>query len=505
MDQAVIYELHVGTFTHEGTFDAILPHLDALVELGVTMVELMPVAQFPGERNWGYDGAYPFAVQHSYGGRDGLRRLVDGCHVLGLAVCLDVVHNHFGPEGNPTNAFGPYVTDRYRTPWGPAVNFDGDGSDEVRRFFGDSAMEWFRTFHVDALRLDAVHGIVDTTARPYLQELVESTRRLSAELARELLVIAESDLGDPRIVRPAAEGGFGQDAQWADDLHHALHTAITGESTGYYADFGGLRDVATAFTDGFVYQGQYSKARGRRHGAPTTGIPAERFVVFAQNHDQVGNRRLGDRLSTLVDLERLKLAAGVVLLSPFVPLLFMGEEYGETAPFLYFVSHSDPEMVDAVRRGRSAEFAAFGWEGEVPDPQDPVTFERSRLQHELPAHGWHAALRNYHRRLLELRRTVPALATGRRKEVEACVEDERLLRVVRRCGNEAVTILANASDEEIRDGRVDRPGRVLVDSAERRWAGPGRLDAEQPDGPWVALRPWSLVVVALSPTGGTRP
>ena len=345
----IIYELHVGTFTGEGTFAAVVTHLEQLKELGITVLELMPVAQFPGSRNWGYDGTYPFAVQNSYGGPDGLKHLVSACHQRGLAVVLDVVYNHLGPEGNYLGDFAPYFTDRYRTPWGPAVNFDGAHSDEVRRFFIENALSWVTEFHVDGLRIDAVHAILDFSAKPFLQELAEAVHAQAERLNRRIYLIPESDLNDTRLIRAPEVGGFGLDAQWNDDFHHALHTLLTGERTGYYEDFGEIRHLVKGFREGFVYSGEYSPYRRRRHGNSSRSLPAHRFVVFAQNHDQVGNRLRGDRLSHLVSLEALKLAAGVILLSPFIPLLFMGEEYGEIAPFEYFVSHSDPGLIEAVR------------------------------------------------------------------------------------------------------------------------------------------------------------
>ena len=316
----MLYELHVGTFTAQGTFDAIVPHLDELKDLGITSIELMPVAQFPGDRNWGYDGVYPFAVQNSYGGPEGLKRLVNACHQRGLAVTLDLVYNHLGPEGNYLQDFGPYFTDRYRTPWGSAINFDGPESDEVRRFFIENALYWVTEFRVDALRLDAVHGIFDFSALHFLQELAAAVHEQAEQLNRRIYVIAESDLNDVRIVRSPELGGYGLDAQWNDDFHHALHTLLTGERTGYYEDFGRIQDLAKAFAEGFVYSGAYSPARRRRHGNSSKDLAAPRFVVFAQNHDQVGNRH---RLSALVSFEWLKLAAAVVLLSPFIPLLFI--------------------------------------------------------------------------------------------------------------------------------------------------------------------------------------
>lgn len=405
----VLYELHVGTFTPQGTFDAVIPRLDALRDLGVTAIEIMPVAAFPGERNWGYDGVYPFAVQDSYGGPAGLQRLVDACHARGLAVVLDVVYNHIGPEGNYLERYAPYFTERYRTPWGKAVNFDGPDSDEVRRYFIENLLQWLGEFHFDALRLDAIHGIFDASAFPFLAQLQLAVDELSARSGRERYLISESDLNDARVIRPPAQGGWGHASQWCDDLHHAVHTLLTGERDGYYADFGGVDHLVESLRHGYTYRGRWSRHRRRSHGNSTDGIPGDRFVVFAQNHDQVGNRMRGDRLSTLVPFEACKLAAGVVLLSPFVPLLFMGEEYGETAPFAYFVSHGDADLIEAVRQGRRRDFESFAWLGEPPDPQAESTFRDAVLHWDRRESGSHATLWRYHKELLHLRRTLPAL------------------------------------------------------------------------------------------------
>lgn len=404
LEQSIFYELHVGTYTTEGTFEAAADQIPQLASLGVTTIELMPVAQFPGSRNWGYDGVFLFAPQNSYGGPEGLHRLVNAAHQQGLAVCLDVVYNHLGPEGNYLGEFGPYFTERYQTPWGEAINFDGARSDEVRRFFIENALYWLNQYHFDALRLDAVHGIFDFSALHFLAELKSSVARLASRRSRKIHVIAESDLNDSRLILPGERGGYGLNAQWSDDFHHSLHTLLTKEHKGYYEDFGSLTQLADTLRDGWCYRGQYSQHRQRRHGNSPHGISHSHFVVCSQNHDQVGNRAEGERLTALVDFESLKLAAGATLLSPFVPLIFMGEEFGETAPFQYFISHVDADLVDAVRQGRQKEFAAFGWEGIIPDPQDEATFERSRLHHSLKETEPHATLLRFYRQLIELRR-----------------------------------------------------------------------------------------------------
>ncbi len=408
----VFYELHVGTFTEAGTFDAAIDVLPALRGLGITAIELMPVAQFPGSRNWGYDGVFPYAPQNTYGGPDALRRFVDAAHAIGLAVFLDVVYNHIGPEGNVLGRYGPYFTDRYRTPWGDAVNFDGAGSDDVRRYFVDNALHWISEYHFDGLRLDAVHAICDLSARPFLAELGDAAHELAAELGRRVHLVAESDANDPRLVSSGEHGGIGLDGVWNDDYHHAVHAALTGERDGYYVDFGASEAIAKALNDRFVYDGQYSAYRQRRHGAPAAGLGTERFVVCVQNHDQIGNRARGERLAALVEPARLRLAAALLLLGPFVPLLFMGEEYGETRPFLYFVDHGDEELQRAVREGRRREFAAFGWRGEVPDPTSPDTFAASRLLRPDAGAAPNAGLQALYTELLRLRRDEPALRPG---------------------------------------------------------------------------------------------
>lgn len=473
LDEYIIYELHVGTFTSEGTFEAAAARLPYLEELGVTAVEIMPVAQFPGGRNWGYDGVYPFAVQNAYGGPEGLKALANACHGRGLAVIMDVVYNHLGPEGNYLRDFGPYFTDRYRTPWGQAVNFDGPYSDEVRNFFIHNALRWFEDYHVDALRIDAVHGIFDFSARHILDELSEAVHaRFSG---RNAYVIAESDLNDVRLINPPELGGYGLDAQWNDDYHHALHALLTGEDKGYYGDFGEVWQMAKAVGEGFVYSGQYSGFRKRRHGNSSAGRPPGQLVVFSQNHDQVGNRMLGDRLAASLGLEKLKLAAGLVLLSPCVPLLFMGEEYGETAPFQYFVSHSDRDLVEAVRSGRKREFRDFRWQGETPDPQDEETFLRSKIDIGLSGDGDHMVLLDYYRELISLRKGLPPFRHPRREDVEArCLERERVVLFKVRGGGTEVFVAASFAEAPA-EVEAPFPGswRLALDSSSPRWAGKG--------------------------------
>lgn len=432
---AVTYELHVGTFTPEGTLDAAVGRLDHLAGLGVDVVELMPVAAFGGHHGWGYDGVALWAVHQPYGGPAALQRFVDAAHARGLAVCLDVVDNHLGPSGNYLAEFGPYFTDRHHTPWGAAVNLDGDGSAEVRAFVIDKALRWLRDFHVDALRLDAVHALVDDSPRHLLAELSDAVAALAEQVGRPLSLVAESDANDPRTVTPTRETfqgrpGHGMTAQWADDVHHALHTLVTGERQGYYVDFGAPETLAQALTGAFVHDGGWSTFRGKPWGAP---VPPEtdgrRFVVCSQNHDQVGNRALGDRPSRVLAPGALAVSAAVVLLGPFTPMLFMGEEWGATTPFQYFSDHEEPELAEAISRGRAREFGGHGWselygaDVEVPDPQARETFETSRLDWTEPRTDGGRRMLDLYRELVRLRHTEPAVASGDRRATTVRVED----------------------------------------------------------------------------------
>ena len=453
----LVYELHVGTFTPEGTFDAAIGRLDHLRALGVTHVELMPVAAFSGDRGWGYDNVGLAAVHHAYGGPEGLDRLVDACHARGLAVIVDVVWNHLGPDGNYLGEFAPYFTERHQTPWGAAVNLDDRGSDEVRAFLLACADRWLVDHHADGLRLDAVHAFVDTSARTFLEELADHVAARAAALGRPLVLIAESDLNDPRLIAPRARGGIGLDAQWSDDLHHALHAALTGEQHGYYADFGRLADVAAALTRGFVYDGRRSIHRGRRHGRPLAGIPGDRLIGYAQTHDQVGNRARGERLGHLAGFDRARIAAALVAVAPHVPMLFQGEEWGASTPFPYFVDVADPALAQAIRDGRRRELAEAGWHGDVPDPVDPATFASAVLRWDEAAAGEHAALLAWHRDLHALRRAHADLHDGGWPHVDLD-EDACWLDVTRG----AVRLVVNLGERPRRHRGV--PGELVLAS-----------------------------------------
>ena len=471
---SVMYELHVGTFTTEGSFDAIIGHLPYLVDLGVTTLQIMPVAQFPGGRNWGYDGVNLYAPHHAYGATDGFKRLVNACHQYGLAVMLDVVYNHFGPEGNYLWDYGPYFTDRYHSAWGDSVNLDGVHSDHVRRFFIENAIYWLDEFHIDGLRLDAIHALKDFSARPFVSELAATAQDWAERHNRRVHIVAESHDSDYRLTLSRESNGLGLDGQWLDDLHHLLHVALTGESKGYYIDYQDFSLLPKMLTESFAYTGQYSQSWQRRHGTSASNIPSDRFIVSTQTHDQVGNRMLGERLTQLTDFDGLKLAAALMLCSPYVPMLFMGEEYGETAPFLYFVSHGDLELVEAVRKGRAAEFAAFNWVEEPPDPQAEETFMRSKLDHTLRESGQNAILLAIYRDLLALRREHSALTNSVRTATRVFSDPEkRILYLERSDGEQALRIFMNFDMTDTQSLHVLNDNRSawrkIRDSNDRAW------------------------------------
>jgi maltooligosyltrehalose trehalohydrolase len=498
-EDLVIYELHVGTFTAEGTFEAIVPRLAALAALGVTALELMPVGQFPGRRNWGYDGVHPYAAQNTYGGPRSLQRLVDVAHRAGLAVLLDVVYNHLGPEGNYLAQFGPYFTDRYRTPWGTAINFDGPHSDAVRQFFIDNACAWVRDFHVDGLRLDAVHAIYDFSPRHILTEIQEAVQEEASRQRRTVLVIAESNRNDVRLVEPPARGGYGLDALWTDDFHHSVHALLTGETDGYYQDFGQAAQLAKTYNDVFAYDGCYSPFFRRRQGTRAGGLNRAAFVICTQNHDQVGNRARGDRLAAILSPEARRLACGLLLLSPCTPLLLMGEEYGETRPFPYFCSFHDPGLVEAVRRGRQQEFPRDGSSlgADVPDPQEAATFESAVLSWAWPDGSWQARVRRLYRDLLTARRRWPPLrdrAHTHARTIEAprsgAVRSPPVLFLLQRGAKDCLTAVANLSSAVQALPSLDLAGHEPIFSTEAACYGGSRDLASHPD----RLYPYEMLV-----------
>jgi len=497
LEEYVLYELHAGTFTPEGTFASIEQKLVYLKDLGINAIEIMPVAQFPGGRNWGYDGVFPFAVQDSYGGPDGLKHLVQACHEKGIAVILDVVYNHLGPEGNYHAAAGPYFTDKYNTPWGNAINFDDEWCDGVRRYFIENVLMWFRDFHIDGLRMDAVHAIKDFSPTHILREIKQEVNKLMAATGRTHYLIVELDLNDNRFINPLGQQGYGMDAQWVDEFHHALRVTAGEARTGYYSDFNGLAHLAKSYRDAYVYDGIYSLHRKKTFGIKAENNPGKQFIVFSQNHDQVGNRMLGERTSALVSFEMQKLMAGAVLVSPFLPMLFMGEEYSETNPFLYFVSHTDAELAAAVRKGRKAEFAAFHAEGEAPDPVSPKTFEDSKLQWHLIDKESHKSMLAYYKQLISLRKQEKALKNLNRNQlnVEENEENQTLL-LHRWHEGEHVVCIMNFSkkQQEISLPAYKGDWIKLIGSADPQWDGPLASPGSVSTDSTVAIQPESILI-----------
>ena len=459
---SVIYELHIGTFSKEGTFDGAIPHLSYLADLGVTHVEVMPVAAWAGQQGWGYDSVALFATHEAYGGPDGFKRFVDACHATGLSVILDVVYNHFGPVGNYATKFGPYLNKDRKTPWGDAVGLDQEGSDDVRRYFVDNALMWLRDYHCDGLRFDAVHAFIDLSAVHFLEQISVEVERLSAMLAKEFYLVAESDLNDPRIVRSREANGYGMDSQWSDDFHHSLFTVMyapkDGE-TGYYSDFGSFADLEKALKNSYVYDGQYSAYRKRRHGRPPNGLSAHHFVHFDQNHDQVGNRGWGERLEHLVGLDAAKVSVGLLLTAPYIPMLFMGEEWATSSPFLYFADHKDEEMRRSVAEGRRREFAAFGFGGDVPDPEDRKTYEMSKLNWAEQGEGKHAEMLAWVKALIKLRHSHIALNDGDRNRLVVTTDEEKRTLVMER---DEARIVINLGDAPYRVSLLEGERLELV-------------------------------------------
>jgi maltooligosyltrehalose trehalohydrolase len=476
LEDLIFYEIHTGTFTSSGTFASAVERLDYLLDLGITVLEIMPVAQFPGSRNWGYDGAYLYAVQDSYGGPNGLKLLVNECHKRGMAVCLDVVYNHFGPEGNYLSLLCPYFTDRYCTPWGAAVNFDDAYSYGVRDFVVENVLYWFEHFHIDMLRLDAIHGIFDSSAKHILREMSEAVEKYCEGKNRTHYLIAESDLNDTRVITPVVEGGYGIHAQWSDDFHHAMHVLLTGEDSVYYEDFGRPEDLLKAINEGFVYSWDFSNYRKRYHGSSSAGIPHKSLVIFIQNHDQIGNRKNGERLSVLVDFEALKLAAAVMLTAPYIPLLFMGEEYAEDNPFLYFVSYGDENLIESVRQGRRREFEDLDREQDPPDPQNPDTFKASIPDYTKAASGDHLAMRGFYKTLITLRKNDRCLSDPDTSNCLAERLEDLPVIVMHRYSEHAETMaIFNYSGDHVRIRISAGVKRYVkrIDSADGSFNGPG--------------------------------
>ncbi|WP_069659894.1 malto-oligosyltrehalose trehalohydrolase [Arcticibacter eurypsychrophilus] len=494
----IIYELHTGTFSLEGTFAAIEDKLEHLKQLGINAIEIMPVAQFPGERNWGYDGVAPYAVQNSYGGAYRLQHLVDCCHEKGIAVILDVVYNHIGPEGNYFNDFGYYFTSKYNTPWGEALNFDDAYCDAVRNYFKQNALMWFKDFHIDALRLDAVHAIKDFSPVHILREIKIAVDQLNLETGKKHYLIAEVDLNDTRFINPLAKQGYGMDAQWIDEFHHALRITAGEPATGYFADFKGISDLAKSYTDAYVYDGQYSLHRKKHFGVQADENSGKQFVVFSQNHDQTGNRMLGERTSQLHSPEMQRLLAGAVLTAPYLPLLFMGEEWSETNSFQYFVSHTDEQLAEAVREGRKKEFADFHLQGEAPDPMSMETFEHSKLQWNLLEDPLHQNMFKYYQALIHLRKHHSALRSLNRKQIEVTVNEGNNTLLVHRWQEERhILCLMNFSstDQEIQLPLLHKNWTTLIFSGDRQWNGHLKIPKNYTDQTMVVLPGQSLLIL----------
>jgi maltooligosyltrehalose trehalohydrolase len=488
LSNKIIYELHTGTFSPTHDFNGIILRLDYLRELGINSIELMPLAQCPGDRNWGYDGVYPFAIQHSYGGIADFQRLVNAAHAMGIAVIVDAVYNHLGPEGNYLPRYAPYFTDHYKTPWGNALNFDGAWSDGTRNFFLQNAAFWLEDLHVDALRLDAVHAIVDQSAIPFIQQLKELATEISQRTGSKKELIAETDLNDPRYINPPVKGGYGLDGQWIDEFHHSLRTILTGDTSGYYADFGGIAHLEKAFRNTYVYNGGWSEHRRRHFGGQADNNPYDQFVVFSQNHDQIGNRPRGNRLGDDLTFEQQKLAAATVLLSPYTPLLFMGEEYGEQHPFQFFVSFSDPTLIEAVRAGRASEFSHFADGSPLPDPQSEKTFDDSVLSWQILEPG--ATLLRFYKALIRFRQTRPALQGRTRDTMIVHPATGKTLPIERKILNDHVFIWLHFGDQPVSLQNITwKHLHKVFDSADLQWGGPGSLAATD-------VPPWDPITIA---------
>jgi maltooligosyltrehalose trehalohydrolase len=498
----IFYELHVGTFSEQGTFEAIIPYIDVLAETGINALELMPISQFPGNRNWGYDGVYPYSVHNTYGGPEGLKRLVDACHQKGIAVFLDIVLNHVGPEGNYFPEFGPYFSKTYNVPWGEAINFDQAWSDEVREFFAGNPCFWFEKYHVDGVRVDAIHMMFDSGAVHFWELAMDRIRQMEQKLGKKLYMIAESDFNNPRVIKSTDAGGYGFDAQWLDDFHHALYVLIDEKGQSRYEDFGRYEQLAKAYKDGFVHSGELVKFRKKKHGASSAGIPGDKFVTFNQNHDQIGNRVKGERLSMLVSFAKQKLAAAALLLSPYLPLLFMGEEYGEDTPFFYFISHSDKELIKAVREGRKREFEGYKWDTEPADPQDDTTFRNSIIKTEKRLTGKYRILHEWSKKLIKIRKSEPAMKNMSKDGINFYINDEKGFTILRKSADELNFILAffNLSESKL-DFFVpsySEEWTKILDSKETEWCEDNEKAFPSPRmikaSNTISLMPFSIVV-----------
>jgi len=493
----IIYELHAGTFTEEGTLPAIIDNLPYLKSLGITAIEIMPVAQFPGSRNWGYDGVFPFAVQNSYGGHKALQQLVDACHHHNIAVILDVVYNHFGPEGNILGMYGPYFTDKYKTPCGQAINFDDSGCDGVRNYYLENALMWLRDFHIDALRLDAVHAIKDLGAKHLLAELADHVSGLEKITGRKYYLIAECDLNDPKYIKNRSDCGYGMHAQWIDEFHHALRVTAGEKATGYYSDFNGIKHLAKSYQDAYVYDGVFSEHRNRTFGASASHLPSEKFVVFSQNHDQAGNRMKGERTSHLLSFEMQKLLAGAVLVSPYIPLLFMGEEWSASSPFLYFVSHTDKELIEAVRKGRKEEFKDFHAEDETPDPQSDETYLKSKIPWPETNKEPHSTMLQYYKALINFRKKHQDFLTREKGRFEvSCYESEKVIGLLYRKNETFLLGILNFSSsiQQLSDYAGEEKMRTLFNSADPIWRGKHPLPVAFDDETTIQIPPESITI-----------
>ncbi len=492
-EQMIMYELHVGAFTNGGGFEDIIPKLDHLLDLGINTIEIMPVAQFPGERNWGYDGVYPFAVQNSYGGPEKFKQLIDHCHRKDIAVILDVVYNHLGPEGNCLVDFGPYFTEKYKIPWGKAINFDDAWSDGVRNYFIRNAMMWFEDYHIDGLRLDAIQAIKDTGAKHFLKELAEETLTLNDITGIKHYLVAESDLNDARVISPWSMNGYGIDAQWSDDFHHALHAYLTGERQGYYEDFGRIEDLQKAMRDAFVYEWKYSSFRKKSFGNNPEDRLSKQFVVYSQNHDQVGNRMLGDRLTQLLPFNKQKLAAAAVMLSPYIPMVFMGEEYGEKQPFHYFIDHNDEKLIEAVRKGRKNDFRAFGWKNDPPDPKAMDAYKQSWLSWNTKDDESEKTFLFY-KSLIELKKEINKAPLLKVKE-NMVERSGNLFILLHRLRNKVILVLMNFGNDKV---QYTMPGTELmykkaIDSEDPCFGGEEGLPSNITATDTISLKPYAIV------------